>query len=603
VTQVNGGGRGEIAAWRRWYGGSTLIEDARPAGGRRALTALLALTAIVLLPSSAAATGPLYDPARGCVNGAPTTPYTSTVRTGAAYETLGTAATIAAATRLRDELERTDVFGTWQALFASSGRTVVPPAGGGSVYEIFVVPDIELTGAFGVQLPYCSQPRTTAVVIPASGVDSPDGLATAAHELFHAFQSGAAGGAIWPGWWTEATAEWGNKLLFDQPLTPDNRDDAFLRRPQVPLDRFTGTGPDRLHQYGAYRFVERLSRRMGSRAFWDLLVDTFEETGHINSLEHPGSPPNQTAILRRALDDHGRQLDEELGRFWAAHLEDTADNGPAAEVTPLPVETGSDRQNFRVSSLAAKLLSFPLGSGVKKVHVEVDRVEGNEHLWVRAGGLDERRSYDQTFCVNTGRNADLPRWISDFALAYTNGTGSPASLRVSVEGLTNRQGCGRDCPERIQPGRTASCPVDPGGGPPCTPRFGQYVTQDPAEPFVTHYPYVYTDVLCGHRGEFVNAFGGTVQCHSLHGDFTVKLGEDLSGGHRVTTDEYLHGQTAHFSYAFGTPPYRTTVEAEVNFAPDTATGTVRAIQGGTDGDCDSGVTSFTGTWYPWPDGP
>jgi hypothetical protein len=583
------------------------MDDIRTLGrGRRVLLALPMLAAILgLLPSSAAATGPLYDAARDCVNGAPTTPYTSTYIGGASYETLGTTATIGAATRLRDQLEHASTFETWQGLFASSGRTVLPRGpGGGAQYEIYVPPDLDIgvPGLLGLQSRYCSQPGSTAVVIPASVVDQPDGLATAAHELFHAFQSGAAGGPIWPGWWAEATAEWGNKLLFDQPLTPDNRDDAFLRRPQVPLDRFTGTGPDRLHQYGAYRFVERLSRRMGPRAFWDMLVDTFEETGHPGGGGHPGSPPNQTAILRRALDDHGRQLDEELGRFWAAHLEDTADNGPAAEITSLPVETGTDRQNFRVSSLAAKLLSFPLGSGVKKVHVEVDRVEGNEHLWVRAGGLNERRSYDQTFCVNTGRNPDLPRWISDFALAYTNGTGSPASLRVSVEGLTNRQGCGRDCPERIQPGRTASCPVDPGGGPPCTPRFGHYETQNPDEPLI-HYPYIDVDVLCGHRGEFVNAFGGTVQCRGPHGDSTVKLGEDLSGLHRVTTDQYLHGQTAHFSYTFDSSSYRTTVEAEITFAPDTATGTVRAIRGGSDGGCDSGPTSFTGTWYPWPDGP
>src|SRR5262245_11671718 len=128
------------------------MDDPRPAGGRRAFTALLALTTILLSASPATATGPVYDAARGCVNSAPTTPYSSTYRGGALYETLGSGETIGAATRLRDQLESAHVFETWQTLFASSGRTVLPRGpGGGAQYEIYVVGDLDagLAGLLG----------------------------------------------------------------------------------------------------------------------------------------------------------------------------------------------------------------------------------------------------------------------------------------------------------------------------------------------------------------------------------------------------------------------------------------------------------------------
>jgi hypothetical protein len=568
----------------------------RESGARRALTAFMVSVAVLVLPSAASATGPVYDLARDCVNSAPTTPYTSTYLGGPLYETLGDATTVDAAARLRDQLEAADIFGTWQRLFASSGRSVLPRGpGGGSPYEIYVVPDADIGGLGyrGVQTRYCSSTRSTAVVIPVREVDRPDGLATAAHELFHAFQSGAAGGAIWAGWWNEATAEWGNKLLFDQPLSPDNRDDAFLRRPEIPLDRRTDTQPDRIHQYGAFRFVERLSRVLTPRAFADVLVDTFEEIGHPRSVANPGSVPDQTEILRRVLDDHGRDLDTELGRFWAAHLDATSDNGPAATVTPMPVDVGESSENFRVRPLAAKLLSFPLGSRVKKVRVQIDRVRANEHLWIRAGGLAERDSYDQTFCVNRGTGATLPPWLSDFAVAYTNGTGGPESLRVRATGLTTRRGCGSECSEGTQMRGPSSCPVPPAAN--CdTVRRGDFRTPPPLV-----VPWVVLDVGCeftdGGLTDTINGFGGRLNCANLTHQ-TVSLSSNGDPA-RDRIAAGIHGRFVSFTHQFSSGSSTTTVTAEISFTYDTATGTVRAINESTSfPTCDSGPVEFTAHW-------
>jgi hypothetical protein len=129
------------------------------------------------------------------------------------------------------------------------------------------------TGVLGVTSPICRdpvgyEPFREAIVVPADLISIgaqrlDESGATLAHEIFHAFAQGIAGRDDYRlNWFDEAAAEWAtdNRFAVDRPELPSN-DQAFLRRPEIPLDTSPGrTRTERLHPYGA-RAARSDSRR------------------------------------------------------------------------------------------------------------------------------------------------------------------------------------------------------------------------------------------------------------------------------------------------------------------------------------------------------
>jgi hypothetical protein len=241
-----------------------------------------------------------------------------------------------------------------------------------------------------------------------------------AHEIFHAFQAGAAHHQVGGAFWVEATAEFGARTVLGARDDSPGFDNAFIRDPQRALDHLSDGETD--HQYGAFRSVQWLNQYMPDAAFWSMLVRTFPRLGGHHS---------DVAVVRRAEGRAGRSLDEDLGRFWADHLTATDDNGPAAPAQSLI--DGERAAHPAVGRLSAHLFRVTAHASTRRLRVTVTPGTRAHQLWIDDGTLTHHDDgYTQEFCVGAAAGG-LPRWPGQLGIVYTNTSGHRDHVRVTVD--------------------------------------------------------------------------------------------------------------------------------------------------------------------------
>ena len=536
------------------------------------------LVALLVLLSTAA------PAAAVCIDPRPAGFVSHRMPLGAPYDVEAPSDDAEQATAVTTRLALTDPWVEWQRLFSlGADHTVTPPLTNG-VYPVLIVPKC-LPGAREV---LCLTPPVEGIQDVAcpghsghTAIEVLDILTSErinevlAHELFHSFQSAAAGGSIGEGWWVEATAEWGAAHLWGYTPESPLRDTRFFAHPEQPLDALGRREASPEHPYGAWRFVqwaEQHRYRGDESGLWHMLVASFERM----RFGRAGSVP-QEAALRRAWPG----FPGALGRFWFDHLEDTPDNGRAAHAIDWNVGAAGRSQTFRMRRLSARLLKLRLRSSVRKVTVKVRTIGGAHQLWLRDGG-DHRvagRSYQRTWCAR-----DLP---SNLALADTNTASSAARLRVQV---IPRPGTGCSPPPPVTCSRAAhaaqTCNPPPATtGASCdSARAGVYRNKAPDPSGFYEPPYVTFDLICAPGGLELNGFGGLVSDDTCH---NVNLGPS-GGSYRVGKMLNPDG-SVDFSYTYGGDHQ---VTGRLQAAGGGATGTVSV----TTPTCHIDYP-FTAVWY------
>jgi len=425
------------------------------------------------------------------------------------------------------------------------GRTVgTPRTVGGGAYRIYVVPAIAPNTPAAVA-PSCADPRQTAMLVARDWARDVDTPFFVAHEFGHVFQYAVSGRTLRGSWWLEATAEYAGRRI-DPPFGDLGRDAAFLARPELSLDSRRD-----VHEYGAWRFVQWLDARMGDRRFWGMLRDSFDRHGVRESIEDDEDQPDTTRVVRRALQEAGRDLDVDLPRFWADHLRDTPDSGPAAARTTVRVSAGARTKSFSVRRLAARLLDLAPDAGIRRLRVRIDP-PGDDRLYV-TGPLRRVRTFDQIYCTEGGGRH--PRLPADLAFAYTNVAADTQTLKVKLDASTDDAGCRRST--------TTPTPAPPPDAAACGAKEGTYDTGTGGAVRVK------LSVDCFRGRLTVNGITGKVPCSGQ----PVPLGTSADT-YYLLRQEADEGDRLQTTYA---PTSTASVTLDVRFAGSQASGTVRAV--------------------------
>jgi hypothetical protein len=359
--------------------------------------------------SSAFASGPLLE-SDSCVNEAPSARYISLHAASGRhvadpYEVIARSRDLPYARRLLARLRTYPMWEFDKTVFElGTGHRVdtLSPPSPRQYFQIYVVDgaDLAMLEADGLDARYCGASGSDAAVVAAGASPS-----TAVHEVFHAFQDGAAGTPLDGSWWGEATAEWGSLYAG----VSGSLDDAFLGHPEQPLALQATTGPDADHQYGAFRFVQWLAHHAPRDTFTRILAWPFVQLGH-------GSSDAVLRLLEQSETREGRSLPTDLGRFWADHLKDDGALGPAAASSTLTASIGSASDHADVADYAAKLIKIDADPSAVSIHVVITQTQGE--LYVAAGGGTPQLqgdTYDKTFCTDGNGTP----WPGSLGVAYT----------------------------------------------------------------------------------------------------------------------------------------------------------------------------------------
>jgi hypothetical protein len=537
-----------------------------------AAIALVAGAALVLTPG-ARASGPLVRGGGDCFNHHPTGPFHALPRTGAMrllpITVLARPSDQDVARRYAQAVLLTHPIEEFEHDFRRGAGHAVHPPSHGPRLELYVVAPHELPGdTDGIETAYCGANRPVAVAVSTNLPGANYASAVIAHEIFHAFQAGAAHGQVGGAFWVEATAEFGARTVLGARDDDPSFDNAFIRHPERALDHVSDAETD--HQYGAFRFVQWLSQHMPDAAFWSMLVWTFPRLGGHHS---------DVSVVRRAERRAGRSLDEDLGRFWADHLTATDDNGPAAPAQSLI--DGERAAHPAVGRLSAHLFRVTAHASTRRLRVTVTPGTRAHQLWIDDGTLTHHDDgYSHEFCVGATAGG-LPRWPGQLGIAYTNTSGHRDHARVAVD----TESAGPCAPPntcataaRVS-GRTpllsaagprdaTSCQPPPPPGHPCSGRDGSYDTYDALLTPPGQIDRVYFDVFCVEgQGTQLNGFGGAVACPA-GGHSGVDLGPS-GGSHHV--GQYLNGNgSITFTYTY----LNATITVTMQVAGTEGTGTV-----------------------------
>jgi hypothetical protein len=448
-------------------------------------------------------------------------------------------------------------------------------------WQVIVAPSSELPSYLGRTLGYCAIARelgSPAKVVVLNG-RSPGGVllaGTMAHELFHLFQSAQASPDEEGDWWTEATAEWGRNWLL---------------QPHLPLTGASGPGERR------WRFVQFLASHLGDQ-FWPVLNESFASLGLPER-----SPGAVTAVVSKALSDHGFDLGHELGHFWGEHLTEhsleSIGETPPFEEDPT-VGVGSHDVRVSAPLLAANFGRIRLADDVGKATITISPGPEHGQLWTRLGSDPPADSSDPSrqtleFCVR-GSDPDAQRWPGSLSFAYTNGggfgpteTGVVISVKASADPCEDsRHKTCHSAPRLLTsplldlagkcPPKTPEPPEGTGGhGSACgaggVARGGVYDTDTAEESMI---PDVYLTVLCNPR-PFIYVFGGTGSCPYFSSSIPVPY--SITGGYQVETSPgpgTIRGGSFDFSYPYATAYGTSTIHVSGAITPSQVTGEVSA---------------------------
>ena len=383
-------------------------------------TLSVCLGALVLLTSGAGA-----DAAHACIDPGIRQGYRSVHQPGDKFEFLvRTERSERHARRLRPLVRR--LFDELRPIFGA-----LPPGfeGPRSPYEIVFATSLH-DHDNGAHDTWCGQPGRWGMLVERNRSPSELGV-TLAHELFHAFRR-SGGQPTANGWWDEASATWYQMVAAPQARQTE-RDDPFLQAPGLPVDDFSG---DRLHAYGAWRFIQwlRAERRWSREATLRFLHDVFLRYERIPAA-------GQTAALREALARAGSgELGDLVGRFWGSRLGPDGP-GPATRGERFTVQDGSETSAFGrlIAPLGARVLRYRATPGVRSLFFEFERrPDPDAKVWLMAGGRVAREWLpldSESFCVGSPGSAAEPGWPGELALAVTNaGTDPLADLTIEVSG-------------------------------------------------------------------------------------------------------------------------------------------------------------------------
>ena len=482
-------------------------------------SSLVAVVAVLLTASPAA---------RACINPNPPRFVSHRVPAGPTYDVKAIPENAGVASTVGSRLALTDPWSEWQTRFAmGAGASVRPPLTAGA-YPVLVVDNLP-NEVDGQQDAICGHPGTTAIQVN-SHVDNDRINEVIAHELFHTFQAAVGGTA--ENWWIEATAEWGQTLLWGYTPQSPLRDTRFFAHPEASIADLGSLEHPNSQPYGGWRFVQWTQLHPFARnepGLWRMLVGTFRRMH--------GATATATA-LRRGWPGFAQAL----GRFWFDHLEATLDNGGAAHAAAWTVGASGHDQTFRMRPFSARLVKIGVRSSVRRVTVRIHALGGEHQLWLRDGAQHRvtSRTYERTWCAS-----ELP---ANLALADTNTSTRAARLRVQV---IPRSGTGCSPPPPTTCSRAAghvaqTCTPPAATGASCdSARAGVYRNEAPDQYGFYTPPYVTFDLICAPDGLELNGFGGLLSDDNCH---NVNLGP--SGGSQRVGRMLNPDGSVDFSYTY-----------------------------------------------------
>jgi hypothetical protein len=354
-------------------------------------------------------------------------------------------------------------------------------------FAIIVVGAGELPGAAtGIDASVCGADNATAIAVQAENVyrrsDSGSLLSSesmVAHELTHAFQDGMIGRPVADNWFLEASAEYYAEEIDSDPFVRAGRDNDFLGYPETPLDSFRSEAiEERVHEYGAFRFLHWLDARMTTGVIdrWVLgtVLGTQPPDRRLTQLEVTAVARAQFAAVGGAGTSGDDLIEDELPRFWAQHLVEQSRNrdpgtgrtvtmrtvqvGPAFVPEPSMgryVTTALDAYLRPHATRAARLVLKP---GVRQVRISIVQHPGTR-VWMLEGadGTAARQITAApetpeviTYCTGAP-GPGMRRWPGELRFAITN---------VTATQLVGRTGFGASVVTNTDPdpGPSRRCP-------------------------------------------------------------------------------------------------------------------------------------------------
>ncbi len=356
---------------------------------------------------------------------------------------------------------------SWFADGAHDGTVLAPNEAGSRLpFRVFLVPDLP-SDFGGFTAPICTERDANAIVLASDyllrGFGSLPGIL--AHELAHAFQSGTADMPIRDNWFMEATAEYFASLVAPDPVQRALRDQAFFGDPSISLDSFQGSGSEEAHEYGAFRFIQWLALRLGTRVdVYSFVREMIQRTART-----PTPSAEVTDNLAGILAARSQSFADDLGRFWAEHMlepsqQPSGPTGPRVDPPPSVVGLAGAEATFTAQRVAAWFDTYHLSGGVRQVTFTADGAGRNGRFWVLYNGAlhDWSTGGSARFCV--GRpSPDAHRWPGEIRVVYVNAAiyGAPASMPMHVD--TSSEPCIPDDPAPAEPYESLgrSCPPTP----------------------------------------------------------------------------------------------------------------------------------------------
>ena len=294
----------------------------------------------------------------------------------------------------------------------------------------------------GIYDPTCANPAVAGIVL-ATNFPYLRVLATAAHELFHAYSSGLSLSYA-RNWWEEASAVFAEAAVDfgEDPLA-----DAALQDPGVALD----VGSPSIHPLAMSRFIEFLDDRqlVGSAdGTWPL------EREVIGGYPDPSTDPELanrqiSQTLADSLATRGTSLGEQLAAFWGDRLLPHPAHGPRLVPTaqnsfPETVSPGDDAATPSSLPLTTVLLDYTLDPSVKWVQFDFEiPSDGYVYGLVDPTTSEQFKDGDSvSFCVGGQDDNDLT-WPGHFPVTFTNGSlsGDAITATITVHASTQAEQC------------------------------------------------------------------------------------------------------------------------------------------------------------------